>query len=510
MNSNIAVKFFHGLGDVSNFARMIPVYKNHGINLQVEATEDKKFVFQSAGAELIENASEVHRWPVQGQQVNTSNGASHSWTGNKSGENLRHYGLNVDGKSPSMDELWEEYKKVDIQCKSLIPQYDWDIVSHAIDNWQKPIILWHSIGNTNTERKSFNINQQREFLYQLIDKTDGTIVLLDWDSRVQWTLNHRIKHLQVEFGNIALPRLATLMYLANLMIGIDSGPYYFSTLTNIPSMVVYFDGCHPCEYMVPHPRTLSFSTGGKSVRLDRSKRFEYQLLDYDSMSKISDCASLMLKPHRYLLKNNTIASDVQLQQIIKEKCRGNGGQGSLSWIYDRHRSFDVLLHECQKRFTNPVIGPNFVETGCIRSDEDWGGAGFSTALFGRYCQLRRGTLTSFDLDQNNVSYAQNWCKQFGNSVQIKCCTGEQGIKEYTKKIDVLYLDSLDTGAEGHQQCNLGEFKAAESKLHEKSIVVIDDTPNDNTGKGVLTVKYMLENGWKFLYRGYQVILSKTL
>lgn len=506
--NEVNIKFYHGLGDTSNFARMIPVYKKHGIDMKIMTTPDKQFPLLASGTTLIDSANDHHHWWIPGQQVDMTPGSDLGWSGNKSGENLKHYGLNEDGQNPTMNQLWKEFKEVDVQCKDIIPDGYFEKVDDIIKDWPKPLILWHSIGNTNRDRKSFNPTQQMEFLRGLIDHTDGTIILLDWDSRVSWTLNNRIKHMQHTFGNLDLPGLAALMYRSDLMIGIDSGPYYFSTLTDIPSVVVFFDGMHPCEYIIPYKHTLSFSTGGKAIRFDPAKRFEFQVINYShQLGNIIKYVARMLKSNKYLNDKLPKASDVQLQQIVEELCRGTGGGGSISSIYDRNRSFDVLLSECKKRF---LKSPIFVETGCIRSNEDWGGAGFSTALFGRYCHLTGGKLTSFDLDQGNVNYANKWCRQFDDTVNVVCCRGNDGLKLFEGYIDVLYLDSLDTGVDGHKECNLEEFQTAEEKISANGIVIIDDTPDMSTGKGALTVPYAISKGWKILYSGYQVVMSRRV
>lgn len=496
------IKFFHGLGDTSNFARVLPLYKKYGINLEVEVSKEKRILLEVCNTELTEEANEDHCWCIQSENVDTTLGNNRGWSGNKVGENLECFGL---ATKANMEELWAECKKVDIQLKNYISQPHWDKLFKIIENWPRPLILWHSMGNTNSGAKDFSKLNQDNFLHKLIDETNGTIILLDWDNRVSWTLNNRIKHLMVDIGPIDLPGLAALMYSSQLFIGIDSGPFYFSALTSIPSIGIYFDRLHPCEYMIPCPRALTFSMGSKSHRYDPSKRFEFQIIGTNNknIDHIISWVPKMLGSNRYLPNDYAIASDVQLQQIVKEKCRGYQPDG-LSTIYDRNVSFDILLKECKTRFLNP----KFIETGCIRKSEDWSGAGYSTALFGRYCQLTNGSLTSFDLDPNNVKFAQQYCRQFGNAVKVICCKGSDGIKDYDSKIDVLYLDSLDTNSSGHQECNLEEFKEAESKLHDSSIVVIDDTPSLDKGKGGLTVKYMLEKGYKMLYAGYQVVLSK--
>ena len=85
------------------------------------------------------------------------------------------------------------------------------------------------------------------------------------------------------------------------------------------------------------------------------------------------------------------------------------------------------------------------------------------------------------------------------------------LREFPNKIDVLYLDSLDTTEPGHADHCVKEFEAAQPQLHHRSIVVIDDTPWNAgafVGKGARLVPQLLEQGWRILYAGYQVVLSK--
>ncbi len=498
--------FIHGLGDVSNFARLIPVYKKYGIDVHVHVTSDKGIIINAAGGIVLNSpTSQQHRWYIQHQNsLDRTISSIDGWQGNKIGTNITSFGLE---NKAERSQLWKDLKEVDIQLKELIPQQDWDIVEYTMQDWPRPITLWHSIGNTNRSEKSLNPKQQAEFLYEFIDRTDGTLLILDWDSRAVWTSHHRIKHLIPEFGSIGLSRLAALMYKSDLMIGVDSGPFYFSALTSIPSVGMYMNQLHPAEYMIPLNRALTLTYGNRAP-IDNVKRFEFQLIDDgQNMNHAAEWCSRMLQDRRYCSNFVPKASDVQLQQLVQKKCRGVGRSGGISTIYDRHRSFDILLSECKKRFP---IAPNFVETGCIRASEDWAGAGFSTALFGRYVQLQKGTLTSFDLSEKNAEFSNKYCKQFGERVKTVCSRGDDGLKAYNNPIHVLYLDSLDTEAPNHQECNLEEFKAAESKLHDKAIVIIDDTPNESAGKGGLTVKYMKEKGWKYLYRGYQIVMSRTV
>lgn len=505
----VNVSFYHGLGDISNFARLLPLYKKYGIDIGTMCSKDKQIIIKTAGGRVLEDSSQIHDshgWFIQAGTLDQEPGNARGWEGNKTGVNIRHYGLE---QKANMEQLWAELKQIDLQIKPLIAQQDWDIVDFHTQDWPKPLVLWHSIGNTNQRLKSFSEQQQREFTYEFLNRFEGTLLLLDWDSRVTWTRHNRLKHLIPELGSIDVSRLAALMYKSQLMIGIDSGPFYLSALTSIPSVGCFFDNMHPSEYMIPTKRALTLTCGGRANTLDRAKRFEFQIVGTNgSMAEYAEWCSKMLLPLRYLPMSCNKAADVQLQQVVQKLCRGNGN--GLSTIYDRNHSFDVLLQECKKRWS--IVYPNqqiqFVETGCIRADEDWAGAGFSTAVFGRYCQLIKGHLTSIDLDENHCNYARKWCRQFEPHVTVTQSRGDDGLRNFSKEIHVLYLDSLDSEHPAHQEENLKEFKAAEPKLRSDSIVCIDDTPAPGVGKGGLTVQHMLQNGWKYLYQGYQVVMVR--
>ena len=75
---------------------------------------------------------------------------------------------------------------------------------------------------------------------------------------------------------------------------------------------------------------------------------------------------------------------------------------------------------------------------------------------------------------------------------------------YNKKIDFLYLDSLDgqfAEASNHQ---LKEISIAQKKLHENSLVLLDDKGS----KTNLSIDYMLKNNFKIINETKeQVLLS---
>ena len=75
---------------------------------------------------------------------------------------------------------------------------------------------------------------------------------------------------------------------------------------------------------------------------------------------------------------------------------------------------------------------------------------------------------------------------------------------FEKKIDFLYLDSLDGQFKKASEHQLDEIKIAKNKLHKNSLVLLDDKGS----KTNLSIDYMLNNNFRILNETKeQVLLS---
>jgi spermidine synthase len=101
---------------------------------------------------------------------------------------------------------------------------------------------------------------------------------------------------------------------------------------------------------------------------------------------------------------------------------------------------------------------------------------------------------------------------FGGTARVHQGDSVAFLASFKDQIDVLYLDSLDTTEPGHAEHALKELEAALPRLHERSIVVVDDSPwraGAFTGKGARVAPWLLQRGWRVGYAGYQVLLWKA-
>lgn len=502
-HAQTSVAFYHGLGDCAYFAALIAMYTKRGYPIEVECTSDKRLLFEAAGATTIgSGARATHPWGYPSGGTHAGHG--HFWEGSKPGHNISEPPLPNIGPRAS---LWEEYCQTKVDVTPLLPGVAFETVDRWLAKLPRPIMLLHTKGNTGQERKSLPDNITSELYKSLLDRFDGTLILLDWDRRVPRLASYRVRHLD-DLGACSTEVMFALMARSQLLIGVDSGPLHAAQLTQIPSLGLWMPGHYPATYTLPRRQQLNLVLRDHTQQWNKFKRIPWNIVEHPGSKFdaeiVGEYCSQMLAQPKYLRKSE-IGADIQFQSFL-QACRGSPGGNSLSPYADRHRSFDVLFREMANRFPDPTV----IETGTIRSEEDWSGAGFFTYLAGAYLARAGGRLHSVEIDPVKCAFARDWTAVFGSAVTIHQHDSVSYLAGFAERIDVLYLDSLDTTEPGHAEHCVREFEAAQSRLHGRSLVVIDDTPWQGgafIGKGARLVPKLLGEGWRILYAGYQVVLT---
>jgi len=122
-------------------------------------------------------------------------------------------------------------------------------------------------------------------------------------------------------------------------------------------------------------------------------------------------------------------------------------------------------------------------------------------------------LHSVDISQNavNVAMAEVGAQKLENNVTIHLSDSLEFLRRFKEPVDFLYLDSYEYSEELPerticQEHHLNEFKLIENRLHNNSIVLIDDCGLPGGGKGKKVIDYMIPRGWKIIISKYQVLL----
>lgn len=496
--------FDHGLGDCCHYAAVLKLYQARGHDVHVHYDRNKTAVFEAAGCNYHPVPENYHRFPYYAGFNHPNPGQD--WSGSKVALNL-----NTESLPPLGDraEVWEELCRVNLEDsfdKVLTPEMRIEAVQF-LSALPRPVVLIHSKGTNFQRDKSIPDHEASKLYEMLLDGMSGSLVLLDWDHRVPTPAHARVRHTKRDWGHISVHQLACLMVESDLLIGIDSGPYHLAALTRCPALGV-FTHFYPSCVSLPRVNLKSavMTRNADTYRpVNQARRKRWSVLEYSgtipTAADIAKHALRMLAGPRY---GCPIGRDVMIQQWVRDWLRSST---STSSIADRHNTMDWLLRETTARFTNPQV----VETGCIRSREDWS-AGYSSYLLGAYLDGRQGgKLVSVDIDAGNCRTARELCQPWGGYVEVVESDSVKYLAERDEGIDVLFLDSMDCEDPRHSSHGLAEVKAAEKLLGEKAIVGFDDTvwaAGQWKGKGGLGVPYLIEKKWKVGASGYQTFLVR--
>ncbi|AUP81059.1 class I SAM-dependent methyltransferase [Flavivirga eckloniae] len=159
-----------------------------------------------------------------------------------------------------------------------------------------------------------------------------------------------------------------------------------------------------------------------------------------------------------------------------------------------------------------------IETGTSRLGlQNTKGDGAATIVFGKWAQQNNAKMHSVDISEDSVNGAQNEVNIQGlnDTVTVHLNDSLEFLRTFEEPVDFLYLDSYDyskTDTEiqvKSQEHHLKEFQLIENKLHDNSIVLIDDCGLPGGGKGKTVVEYMQKKDWKVLIDAYQILLVKN-
>jgi len=187
-------------------------------------------------------------------------------------------------------------------------------------------------------------------------------------------------------------------------------------------------------------------------------------------------------------------------------------------------------------------GTQIVETGTTRSQNEWGGDGMSSLVFGSWASEHGGHLWTVDADPGNLENCRTLTREWAESITYVHDDSVNFLAGFSDRIDLLYLDSFDYplidlvrlyGDDFDETCailrNLGdeylvehhndiladsqrhaerEMKAALPLLHPRSLVLIDDANLPGGGKARLARKVLRIAGYECLADEYQTLWSK--
>lgn len=249
----LRIKFdTHGLGDCVQFAHLLQLYKRRGYEVTVQAEENKLFVWQVAGVNIVQGGDLPHHdwgYPWEFEDLSFPD-----WRGNKTAHGLSHPTLPPIGEKR---ELWNELCQIRLAAKEFISDKAREEARQFLDGMPHPIFCLHSRGTNWQGRKSLPIETDFRLILELLDRTSGSVVVLDYDRRAPMVGDARCKGIKPSWGHIDVDRLCALYELADVMIGVDSGPFHAAVFTDIKALGVFRE-IHPVRCCLPNPNATYF------------------------------------------------------------------------------------------------------------------------------------------------------------------------------------------------------------------------------------------------------------
>lgn len=279
------IAFRHGLGDCVNFAHSIPLYLQRGHQVQITCEPDKALLFRLSGAVVQSKLEQVVDLPYY-EPLLLGQPRKDFARYNKPAANL--------GRSPmpalgEIEELWTELVSVRFDCTRLFAESVYEEVNAFLATISRPVVLLHTLGHSIQETKNLAHDLTLDLYRGLLQSMPGTLVLLDWDNRMPRLNSPRVRHLIDHWRCIDLETLIALIAAADLLIGIDSGPFHLARLTETPSIGIFWHPIHhPIRIALPHPQQLCLVPGRWLKAWNELARSRYRIAEWPTPKLTAD------------------------------------------------------------------------------------------------------------------------------------------------------------------------------------------------------------------------------
>ena len=215
INFNLNITFKHGLGDCAQFVTLLDLYRRRGYNIAVVYDRDKQALFDLAGFPYA-NQGVNHPW-LYYAGFNEPRPVEEAYS-NKVGMLLNKWPLPIAGIG------WEEICANHKPFNTTIDKKYIERTKRLLDHLPRPIILVHTQGVSTTNMKELPAKTVQCLYEKLLEL--GSVVELDWTGRAIKFANANFRNLHRDWGVLPLPYLFALLTLADVIIGIDSGPIH--------------------------------------------------------------------------------------------------------------------------------------------------------------------------------------------------------------------------------------------------------------------------------------------
>lgn len=237
MNEKKPIRFVfntHGLGDCVHAATAMRLYLKAGYDVQIQVETNKQWIWEAAGIPIYDGPEKL---PVHPYYYPPSFGdlGAPDYIASK----IAHFFEIAElPKLGTKDEVWRMICEECVDASHAISQQARDEVSEFLQGLPSPVVLIHSKGTNWQERKSIPDGTAFELIRRLVNSFEGSVVTLDWDRRAPTLGHERVRSICPYWNHLPLECFAALCEQADLLIGVDSGPFHLASWLDIPTLYV--------------------------------------------------------------------------------------------------------------------------------------------------------------------------------------------------------------------------------------------------------------------------------
>lgn len=268
----IDIAFRHGLGDCVHLAHVLELYRRRGFGVRVTGDKSKEGLWRLLGIETGHGAAPAHDWSYPD-----------GWS-DPSGQDARASKIAFNLNRPPLPDLgdrqalWEELLALRLGVRARIPEWAWRDVDAFLAERPRPLVLLHANGHSAIRDKDLPLNLMLATQILLADRGFG-VVVLDWDRRSPVLGLPEICSIQDRWPRMPLECLAALQYRADVMVGIDSGPLHFASLTDVPCVGIWRRHL-PSRSGLPNPRSVHLVPRALATSSSRGRSSRWVMIGY--------------------------------------------------------------------------------------------------------------------------------------------------------------------------------------------------------------------------------------
>lgn len=331
----------HGLGDCVHAATAMRLYIKRGFDVAIAVENNKRWIWNAAGIPIYDGPEQLPLHPYYYPDT-FGNLAVPEFNSSK----IAHFFEIAElPKLGSKQEVWDMLCRERVDVSSTIRAEYLAAADELLDGLPRPVVLLHSKGTNLQSQKSIPDQDVVELIRILLHPDSGfsgSIVTLDFDSRAATVGHARCRPVVPAWTEINAEKICALYCKADLLVGVDSGPFHMAAFTPIQCLGV-FRQIHPVQCCIPNPNA-TYMVSAEHHTYWQLRGSEWRFLEYakaePTATEIANAIKSLVRPK---VVQQTAKTTVLVNTDRGPYFNGVGDAILLSWLAEGSKGSDCEL-----------------------------------------------------------------------------------------------------------------------------------------------------------------------